>query len=381
MKLPKTFHFKNRVTDFRFPARLNKANGLLFILAFAVIGSVLLFTTRAATPPASLEPEQGAKAAQATVGSDNVASGGQYIQFGNALEATRIGVYTGPADVTGHTNFASSLGVPVPYAVQFLDYRQGWEIDFTTNWLLEPWGNWVSAVPGRRLILSVPMLENSDPGVAGLNRGNNGDFDQYFRGLAENMVSKGLGNSIIRLGWESNGNWYAWSAGPGVTAWKAYYRRIVGVMRAVPGQSFQFDWNRANGPAGTNLSYADHYPGDDVVDIISLDAYDAMYQDTTSSPEVRWNFVLNQAYGLNAFRDFAVARGKPMAIPEWGLWKTGNDIGGAGDNPYYIDKMADWFRDNRPLYQAYFNSNDDGEEHELSRYPNGNSRYRARFGP
>jgi len=102
--------------------------------------------------------------------------------------------------------------------------------------------------------------------------------------------------------------------------------------------------------------------------------------DSTSTPEERWNFTLNQNNGLNAFAAFANAHGKPMAVTEWGLWGKGTDQGGGGDNPYYIDRMADWFAANNVVYHSYFNVL--GEtDFRLETYPNSQARYKARFGP
>ena len=118
-------------------------------------------------------------------------------------------------------------------------------------------------------------------------------------------------------------------------------------MRSVSGAGFSFDWT-AN--PGTSLSFASFYPGDDVVDIVGLDIFDMKWQDTTSSPEQRWSFLLNQFNGLIAHRDFAAQHGKPLSFPEWGLYAKGDVQGGGGDNPYYIDRMADWFANNNVAY-------------------------------
>lgn len=55
---------------------------LLFALGFAVIGTILLFASRAATPYVSLEPEQGTKSSSVTTVTDTTASGGQAVKFG-----------------------------------------------------------------------------------------------------------------------------------------------------------------------------------------------------------------------------------------------------------------------------------------------------------
>lgn len=61
----------------------------IFIIGFAAIGIILLLATRAATPFASLEPEQGSLTANALVINDSSTSNGSAVQFSSP--ATAIG--------------------------------------------------------------------------------------------------------------------------------------------------------------------------------------------------------------------------------------------------------------------------------------------------
>ena len=284
--------------------------------------------------------------------------------------SSSTGVYVGPGYVAEHDAFAKSVPASVPYAFDFIDGNNGWE-QMLNPWALDSWAPWVKSSPGRRLVLSVPMLPASAKGQ--MAAGAAGSFDAHFTQLARDMVSRGLGASIVRIGWEANGTWFIWSAVPDPAVWKAFFRRIVLAMRAVPGAAFSFDW--AANP-GTSLAFADFYPGDDVVDIVGLDTYNTKWGDSTSTPEQRWNFQLNQFNGLVAHRDFANAHGKPLSFPEWGLYPKGDEQGGGGDDPYYIDRMADWIASNNVAYQSYF----DWWIYSLSNFPNGWARYQARFG-
>ncbi len=314
---------------------------------------------------------------------------------------TQPGLYMGPANTTGHNQFSSWLGNEAYYAVDFLNDAETWDQIANANWLFDPWSAWVKAKPGRRMVISVPMLNQASAGQLDTcadttNTGHN--FDPYFRTLSQNLITKGLGNSVIRLGWEANGDWYSWKASTNQTAWKNCYRRIVGVMRTAtvsgyPAASYAFDLNYNLGTSGTAVSFASMYPGDDVVDYLGIDVYDVKWMDTTSSSLVRWNNLLNQPMGLNDFKAFATLHNKPMSIPEWGLRQPGTQDGGIGDNPCYIDYMADWLAANAPnvAFQSYFNhlSGWTGD-HRIaywaadgslqSPYPNAKARYLARFG-
>ncbi len=78
--------------------RDKKTTALTFVVAFAVIGTVTLILSRAASPNSSVEPEKGVLSGLATLGSDSAASGGQYVQFGSATAPTPP-----PPPVTGGT--------------------------------------------------------------------------------------------------------------------------------------------------------------------------------------------------------------------------------------------------------------------------------------
>jgi hypothetical protein len=61
--------------------RFSKPKVLVVIIAFAIIGSIFLFLSHAATPTANIQPETGTVASPAITGSDTNASGGSYVQF------------------------------------------------------------------------------------------------------------------------------------------------------------------------------------------------------------------------------------------------------------------------------------------------------------
>jgi beta-mannanase len=119
------------------------------------------------------------------------------------------------------------------------------------------------------------------------------------------------------------------------------------------------------------------YPGDDYVDIIGIDVYDQTKWTNFKDPVERWDkLTLNGPYGLAWHRDFAKAHNKPMSYPEWGV--GGND---SGDNPYFIQRMHDWFVANNIVYESYWQSNS-AYPGKLSadQYPLSAAKYKELFG-
>jgi beta-mannanase len=172
----------------------------------------------------------------------------------------------------------------------------------------------------------------------------NGLHDAEFVNLAQ-KIAAAQPDAIIRTGWEMNLASTLWTAVGNVTAYIGAYRRVVGIFRA-QSSLFKFDWCPNLGTQ--NLAPDQAYPGDDVVDYIGLDVYDFT---GGSSVEERWaDIYLNGAFGLNWQKSFAAAHGKLMSYPEWG-------VGEAGDNPYFVQQMYNWFVANAPqiAYACYFN--------------------------
>jgi hypothetical protein len=148
-------------------------------------------------------------------------------------------------------------------------------------------------------------------------------------------------HAILRLGWEFNGNWFDWSVGSTTDAenFVAFWRQIVATMRAVPGEKFTFLWN-PNAPSPTRFGADQVYPGDAYVDYVGTDVYDDFWG-TPFIPPVAWAHQLSQQWGLNWLATFAALHNKPIAIPEWSD-EFRPDGHGFGDDPSFIDNMADW---------------------------------------
>jgi len=257
------------------------------------------------------------------------------------------------------------------------------------DWFYGPWAEWIQEAPGRRLVLSVPLLPGPPDGsgpVSGAGAGERvslaegaaGKYNDYFRGLAETLVSHHLERSTLRLGWEWNGNWYAWKVTSAEDArnFAEYWRQIVRTIRSAPGtEQLRFDWN-VSSAFKTGYDPAEAYPGDEWVDEIGIDVYDQTWQSSKEYPkgiypippgaapaeiaarhEAAWREAIaaEGTWGVAYWQKFADAHGKPLAIPEWGLIQRPppNDRGG-GDDPYFIEQMRRTIAD--PAHHIYFAS-------------------------
>lgn len=294
-----------------------------------------------------------------------LAAGGLVATWSNFRPAERLAVGTPPAASSAPTErvvpqiplgaflgsgeqgvqkvvpFQRWLGTEVTVGHTYLPGER-WEDIEGSRGILEPWARWRRADPDRQLVVNVPMVapneDDMDDGEVArhLRAGASGKYDRHFRKLAERLVGEGVADAILVVGWEMNGDVYSSRCGPDKEAWKAYWRRIVQTMRAVPGTRLRFDFTASRGPDA--VPWVDCYPGDDVVDIIGSDSYD--------QPEGgSFERYVAEPYGLEAHARFAALHGKPMSFPEWGLFRN-------SDNPEYIQGMYAWMVSHNVIYQT-----------------------------
>ncbi|MEU5869069.1 glycosyl hydrolase [Nonomuraea sp. NPDC047529] len=219
---------------------------------------------------------------------------------------------------------------------------EAWNALGGPDFVLQPWMRWRAAEPSRMLVLNVPMVMPNEGDLPDdtvsvlLNAGADGAFDPYFDRLARTLVAGHAPDTVIVPGWEMNGLTYSSRCSADPQAWMAYWRRIVTVMRAVPGQRFRFDFSPNRGPDA--IGWTECYPGDDVVDIIGMDSYD-------QGPGQQFSDYVDQPYGLEAQAEFASSHGKKISFPEWGLFRY-------GDRPEFVRAMLDWIARHDVAYHS-----------------------------
>jgi len=303
-----------------------------------------------------------------------------------------LGVYAGALSPGTASSFGRAIGQQPTFAMDFLDGSSWSSLVGDAPTYMSTWSG-----SGYTMVWGVPMLPNSfspdsNPGdtsgsAYGLEQGASGAYNSYFLKLAKEMVAGGQGSSIVRPGWEFNGSWFPWAANGQAAAFVGYWQQIVDTMRSVSGQNFTFEWNPTAGDQGVG-DLATFYPGNAYVDYIGLDLYDQAWANYTGIAS-EWNTYLTEPYGLNWLASFAASQGKPITLPEWGLdpspssndggpvSQPGTEVGG-GDDPTFINDMAQWIQQNHVFDATYWDYN--SSRLSQSSNPNSDAAFVSDFG-
>jgi len=263
-----------------------------------------------------------------------------------------------PADVTQYRAafdaFARWAGRPIDRYKLHVPWDQGWG-NYESPFWLGQFDNLPVA-----LLLPLFVAGASVDGVLA------GEYDRYYRGLADQLIEHGLEDAVLVLGHEFNTDWFPWGTKLiGDDAYVKAFRHVRDVFMSRPGAAFVFDWTSVPGEANPLGAY----PGDDYVDIVGSDFYDRDWEfgpwQSGDWYVRRWEKFLAQPWGLDWLAQFARERGKPISFGEWGLVTRDSDANAGGDNPYFVEQLFAWMASNNVTYQAYHNSDNPDLSHRL----------------
>jgi len=320
-------------------------SGVAVAAIFGLVGVIRELRSRAATPTAALEAENGA--APNLVVNDTSASGGKAIKFGvtttlppSSLLAGRSGhpwnacVYTGNGDMVNKGNqFSAWRGSDVD-GLLFFSTRQSWDtIMNSISWEGTSFANF----PGYKII-SVSSQPNGQNCTETASGARNAFWQQY----GQMLVDRGFNNNktIIRLNWEANiQGWGVNKPNPNTFA-QAYRNVVTAVRSRANNVLFSHGYSSGNWPSVgmTHQQVSDLVGAGTYFDIIEIDAYD-------HSPGARSQALFNQQAGTkhpgrDTVYQYALDRGIYAWVMEHGA--SHSEYDGGGDNPLYWDYMKAW---------------------------------------
>jgi hypothetical protein len=242
--------------------------------------------------------------------------------------------------------FAIWRGTPVDVVGTWSDTTA---TDQTQLWGIQPgleYGNWTGSAD-----IAIGAIFAGETWAAAAQ----GAYDaRWTRSLAlakKLWNAKQRGTLYIRFAHEWNGNWTPWSVSAAdlanfKTAWQRFYNLKQTVF---PTAKLVFCTN--GDTVGQNYDWRIGWPGNAYVDVYATDWYSMHWNTWGADGADRFG----GPTGLEAHRQFALAHGKPFAVPEWG-----NNID-VGDQPNYIQYMRDFFTAGggtgagKVTYEIYFN--------------------------
>lgn len=182
-------------------------------------------------------------------------------------------------------------------------------------------------------------------------------------------------STVLRIGHEASGNWYPWATNCESDLEAAYRGAWAhahdAIAAACPHVRFDLCLNTGRGGVP---AIGGHYPGDDYIDIISLDIYDYGTPATTAALFLK----MQNGEGFAEVGAFADDHGKKFAIDEWGVGTQ--DDQSKRDNPFFVSSIFSSLAGLDQRYpgivshDSYFNS---ANNHNLSRNPKSAAQYQS----
>lgn len=248
-----------------------------------------------------------------------------------------------------HLNFGIWRGNPIDVVVLFTA-RDSWGSITNPIFIFNEFKNFNGL-----LVLSQPMYPR---GQGDNSTCADGDYDNQWKTFGQNLVANNLNKptTIIRIGWEFNGNVMYWHTDSDPTTFKNCWRHVAKAIKSTA-TNVRLDWtvNGHGGPVSASGNIYDAYPGDDVVDIVGTDSFD---RSPPSPNQAKWDTQCNKGGGLGLcdIIKFAREHGKQFSLGEWGVAVESED--GGGDNAFYIQKTFDTLVENRDIlaYESYYNT-------------------------
>jgi hypothetical protein len=257
--------------------------------------------------------------------------------------------------------FGAWRGVPV--AIVGFAYNNNVTVDNRTNITLNP--RWAPATEFKVLETAYSLIDRSrgDSWATGASGALDATWRQGMRNVYDSWGTRKW--LFIRPAHELNGQeLYYVGAGDEAdfkTTWIRFYDIVQEelVSRGKP-VFVTFCANHVAWGDAVEVS-DDLYPGDDYVDVIGVDYYDnGRHDDETSWESVASSTTASgNPQGLYTWQEFARRHHKPFATPEWGLETDSTTI---NDNPFFIQKMNEFFRANagsgpgQVLYEQFFDA-------------------------
>ncbi|MGZ6005180.1 MAG: metallophosphoesterase [Candidatus Saccharimonadales bacterium] len=292
---------------------------LIFILLFAIIASVAIIATRAASPDAIIEPENGSITTPAIAGSDINASGGKYVQFKKIVSTGSSYTIVGAGDIADGTtdsqktgDYIRSIQSSVSAVLTFGDdaYSNGSPSDFTSRY--EPtWGSFKS--------ITYPSPGNHDYNTSGAT-----GYYSYFNATATTIT----GHTVSGV---PNKGYYAFDIG---NNWRFYSLNteanqseantwLDSDLKAHPKQCVTAYWHQ---PAYTSTS--DHGSNSSAVNY-----FKTLYNNNADIVFVGHNHAYERMYPMN---------GSGVRDDAKGIVDLTVGTGGAGEESTYTIRSPFW---------------------------------------
>ena len=170
-----------------------------------------------------------------------------------------------------------------------------------------------------------------------------GKLDALYQHMAADIVQRGFRKAYIRLGWEHNGSWYGWAAGPDKTAFNQAFAHVAAIFKAATNSKFTIILNPSTGQDASG-----EFPASGV-DQVGWDVYKNQYNigSATSEP-AQYQSAYSGWWGISSMASWYGQ--EAHCVPEFGVG------GGLGDDGPFMASSLAYFESENASFIGYWDS-------------------------
>lgn len=265
----------------------------------------------------------------------------------NSVSQTWISGAAGSEAANG--SFGTWRGRPVEIGGTWMDTNATTQIQ-GPSWSVGPGAQWGQFTGCMDIAPGAIWLADGESWANAASGSYDTRWTTFWTNLKNNWSPRDPSKLYVRFAHEYNLTGNPWTVTPAnvtnfVTAWRRWHAIKQTIL---PLANLTWCPNAGNSYQ-SSYDIRTSYPGDDYVDVIAVDWYNN-WPWVNSAADFQTKIQSMQSFGapqgIEKWRQYALSRGKPMAISEWSSAANPAGAGGGGDAPVFMEQLYAWISQN-----------------------------------
>lgn len=264
----------------------------------------------------------------------------------------------------GNGTFATWRGTPVAIGGTWMDTNATAQTE-GPSWSFDPGGPWANHTEAMDIAPGSIWLAAGESWASAAAGAYDARWTTFWTNLKNTWAPRDPSKLYVRFAHEYNLTENPWRVDPAqvnnfITAWRRWHAIKQTVL---PQANLTWCPNAGNGYQAI-YDIRSSYPGDAYVDVIGVDWYNNWPWVNSASAfttKINQTQSFGAPQGIEKWREYALSRGKPMAICEWSSAANPAGAGGGGDAPVFMEQLHAWLTANggngpgQVVYEVLFN--------------------------